>query len=813
MRALWQDLRYGVRVLLKSPGFTLVAVFVTALGIGANTAVFSLVNAVLLRPLPYRDPQRLVLLHENLPRLGWSLLNVSPAEYLDYKEQNRSLSEIAAFEGVSLNLTGQGEPLRVEAERVSSNLFALLGVAPERGRAFAPEEDRPGAGRVVVLSYGLWLRQFGADASVLGRTVRLDEQPYTVVGVMPAGFQFPYAKTSFIAPAELWVPLKIDDAERSNRAASFDYGVVGRLKDGVTVAEAQADIERVAADSQRQHPEVYKGDAQVTATVVGFEQETVRGVRPLLLILAGVVGLVLLIACANVASLLLARSTARRREIAVRRALGASTPRLVRQLLTESVMLSAAGGAAGLLLAAWVIDLIKRFGPADVPRLQEAGLHPQALVFTALVSLAAGLLFGLAPALQGSRLDLSGALKESEARAGRGREGKRLRSLLVMFETAAALVLLVGAGLLVNSFVRLLRVSPGFDPAGVAVARTTMPGARYPSAEQSKEAYRRILERVAALPGVRSVAVASNLPLADRRNIGLRVEGAPESAENTAYNAMVSEDYFRVMNIPLLRGRAFEEGDRPGALPVVVVSESFARRFWPGGDAVGKRIAWGGWPGADWLTVVGVVADVKDTTLDAEAEPAVYMPIFQLPRARENVVFLARTSGDAKGMAAGLRREIVAVDEGLPVYDARPLAELVAASVAQRRFATWALAGFAAAALLLAAAGLYGVVSYTVTQRTQEIGVRMALGARAGDIFRLVVGQGLLLAGVGVAVGLVASLALARVLAGMLYGVSAADPLTFAGVSILLLAVAFVACLLPARRATKVDPMVALRYE
>jgi putative ABC transport system permease protein len=813
MRTLWQDVRYGARVLLKSPGFAAAAVFVTALGIGANTAIFSVVNAVLLRPLPYREPQRLVLLHENLPRLGWSLLNISPAEYLDYKEQNRSLSDIAAFEGLSLNLTGQGEPVRVEAERVSPNLFALLGVTPARGRAFATGEDRPGAGRVAVLSQGLWQRQFGADPSVVGRTVRLDEQPYTVVGVMPADFQFPYAKTSFIAPAELWVPLEIDDAERANRAASFDYGVVGRLKPGLTLAEAQADIERVAADSQRQHPEIYQGDAQVSATVVGFEQETVRGVRPLLLILAGVVGLVLLIACANVASLMLARATARRREIAVRRALGAGTLRLARQLLTESVMLSGAGGAAGLLLAAWLIDLIKKFGPADVPRLHEAGLNTQALVFTALVSLAAGLLFGLAPALHGSRLDLSHTLKETEGRAGRGREGKRLRSLLVVFETAAALVLLVGAGLLVNSLVRLLRVSPGFDPEGVAVARTTLPGARYPKAEQNKEAYRRIMERVAALPGVRAVAVASNLPLADRRNIGFRVEGAPESAENTAYNAIVSEDYFRAMSIPVLRGRAFDEGDRTGATPVVVVSETFARRFWPGGDAIGKRVAWGGWQGADWLTVVGVVADVKDTTLDAGVEPAIYMPIFQLPRARENVVLLARTSGDAKELAAGLRREIRAVDEELPVYDARPMTELVAASVAQRRFSTWALVGFAAAALLLAAVGLYGVVSYSVTQRTQEIGVRMALGARAGDVFRLVVGQGLTLVGAGVALGLCASLALTRVLAGLLYGVSAADPLTFAGVSLLLLAVAFVACLLPARRAAKVDPMVALRYE
>src|SRR5919198_6010446 len=811
MGTLLQDLRYGLRVLLKQPGFTAVAVFAAALGIGANAAIFSVVNAVLLRPLPYKEPQRLVLLHENLPRLGWSLLNVSPAEYLDYKEQNRTLSGVAAFEGLSLNLTGQGEPVRVEAERVSPDLFALLGVSPARGRAFAAEEDRAGAGRVVVLSHGLWQRQFGADPSVVGRTVRLDGEPYTVVGVMPAGFQFPYAKTSFIAPAELWVPLAISDEERKNRAASFDYGVVGRLKPGVTLAEAQADIERVAADSQRQHPDICRGDAQVTPTVVGFEQETVQGVRPLLLILAGVVGLVLLIACANVANLLLARATARRREIAVRRALGAGTLRLVRQLLTESLLLSLMGGAAGLLLASWAIDLIKRFAPVDVPRLYDAGLNPRVLVFTLAASLATGLLFGLAPALDGSRLDVGAALKEAEGRAGRGREGRRLRSLLVVFETAAALVLLVGAGLLVNSLARLLRVPPGFEPEGVAVARTAMPRSRYSEVEQSRQAYRRVLERLAAVPGVRSAAVASNLPLADRRNIGFRVEGADESAENTAYNALVSEDYFRVMGIAVLKGRAFDEGDRAGGRPVVVVSQSFARRFWPGGDALGKRIEWGGWQGADWLTVVGVVADGKGTTLDAESAPAVYMPIFQLPRARENVVFLARTDGDTVGLAAAMRREIRAVDGELPVYDARPMTELVAASLAQRRFSTWALAAFAAAALLLAAVGLYGVVSYTVTQRTYEIGIRVALGARGPDIFRLVVGQGLALAGAGVAIGLVAALALTRVLRGLLFGVSAADPLTFAGVTLLLLAVTFIACLAPARRAAKVDPLVSLR--
>ncbi|MDQ5837189.1 MAG: ABC transporter permease [Acidobacteriota bacterium] len=813
MRTLWRDVKYGARVLLRQPGFAALAVLVTALGVGANTAIFSVVDAVLLRPLPYREPGRLVLLHESLPRLGWSLLNVSPAEYLDYKEQNRTLSGVAAFEGVSRNLTGQGEPSRVEAERVSPELFALLGVAPARGRAFTPDEDQPGKNQVVVLSQGLWRRQFGADPSVIGKTIRLDEQPYTVVGVMPAGFEFPYAKTSFIAPAELWVPLSIGDAERANRAASFDYGVVGRLRPGVTLTEAQADIERVAADSQRQHPEIYQGDAQVKAAVVGLEQETFQGVRSLLLILTGVVGLVLLIACANVASLLLARATARRKEIAVRRALGAGTSRLARQLLTESVMLALAGGAAGLLLAAWVVDLIKRFGPADVPRLQEAGLNPQALVFTLVVSLATGALFGLAPALHGSRLDLNDALKEADARAGRGREGRRLREMLVVFETAAALVLLVGAGLLVNSLVRLLRVPPGFDPAGVVVARTTMPGTRYPKPEQSKEAYRRMLERLASEPGVRAVAVASNLPLADRRSIGFRVEGMAESSENSAYNAMVSEDYFRAMNIPVLKGRAFDAGDREGALPVVVVSETFARRFCPGGDAVGRRLAWGGWPGADWLTIVGVVADVKDSTLEAEDAPAIYMPIFQLPYARPNVVFLARTSGDAGELAAAMRREIRAVDEELPVYDVRPMTELVASSLAQRRFSTWALAVFAAAALLLAGVGLYGVISYSVTQRTYEIGVRVALGARAGDIRKLVVRQGLALAGAGVLLGLFAALALTRVLAGLLYGVSAADPLTFAGVALLLLAVAFAACLVPARRATRVDPMVALRHE
>ena len=808
----WQDLRFGVRMLRRNPGFTLLAIIVLALGIGANTAIFSVINAVLLRPLPYRDPGRLVLVKESLPKTGWLMLSASPAEYLDYKEGNHVFSDIAAFNDLSLNLTGRGEPERVQAARVSASLFPLLGSEPLRGRAFLPEEDQVGRNNVVILGYGLWQRNFGSDPSIVGQTVRLDDRPYTVVGVMPPAFQFPYTWTSLADAAQLWVPLAITEREKKNRAESFDYGVVARLKPGVTLQQSQSNIEAVAAEFQQQHPDIYNGDVQVTPTVVPLNEDVVKKARPWLLVLLVAVCLVLLIACANIANLLLARGTARYKEIAIRGALGAGALRLVRQLLTESILLSVLGGGCGLLLAAWALNLIVKFGPENVPRLSEARLDPLILSFTLLISVFTGVLFGLAPAIQNSRLDLNEALKEGGGRAGSGREGKRLRDLLIIFETALALMLLVGAGLLINSFAHLLSVPPGFDPQGVVMARTALPQSRYPKTEQSKLAQKRILERLAALPGVQVAAETTHLPLIGDRNIGFTIEGDAEGVVNTAYNALVSPDYFRAMGIQLLRGRTFSDSDREDTPPVIVVNETMARHFWPAGDAIGKRLRWGGW-GDSWLTIVGVVGDVKVSSLEMETKPAIYMPLFQIPRAWTNVIYIVRTATSVDSLAPSLRREIRAVDEELPVYDIRTMNQVITASVSQRLFLMLLLAVFAATALLLAATGLYGVLAYSVAQRTHEIGIRMALGAQSRDVVRLVIRQGMTLALIGVALGLAASLALTRVMKGLLYGVSATDPVTFAGISLLLLGVALAACYLPARRATRVDPLLALRYE
>jgi predicted permease len=813
METLWQDARYAFRALLKNPAFSVVAIVALALGIGANTAIFSVVNAVLLRPLPYHDPDRLVLVKESLPELGWSLLSASPAEFLDYKQGNDVFSEIAAFTDISLNLTGQGEPRRIQAARVSASLFPLLGARPAAGRAFLEEEDEAGKGGVVVLSHRIWQGQFGADPAIIGKGVKLDDKPYTVVGVMPPEFHFPYAWTSLADAAELWIPLALTEEEKKNRAGSFDYGVIGRLRPGVSLAGAEANIKAVAARAQEQHPEVYNGNVHVTVTVVGLRQDVVKGSRALLLILLGAVGLVLFISCANVANLQIARSTTRQKEIAIRSAVGATTARLVRQLLTESVMLALAGGGCGLLLAAWAVDLIARFGPRDVPRLHEVSLDSTVLGFTLAVSLLTGVLFGLAPALQSSRLDINETLKEAGGRAGRGREGKRLRGSLVIFETALALVLLVGAGLLINSFARLIRVPPGFDPEGVVIARTTMPGARYPKRQQSKALYRQVTERLAALPGVESAAVASNLPLTGQWQIGFIIDGRPGNEYYEADGALVSNDYFRAMGIRLIRGRPFTDDDREDAPPVVVINETMARSFWPGEDPIGQRVKWGGWGKDAWLTVVGVAADIKFSSLEAAPAPAIYMPIFQIPRARPGVVFIARASAGAEGLIPAVRGEIRAADEELPVYDLRTMKQVVAESVSQRRFSMTLLAAFAAAALLLAAIGLYAVISFSVTERTHEIGIRMALGASRGQVLKLVMGEGLSLILTGTLAGIAGALALTRLMSSLLYGVSATDFVTFAATSLVLAGVALGACFVPARRATKVDPMVALRHE
>jgi predicted permease len=812
MQTLLQDLRYSLLMLRKRPGFTLIIVITLALGIGANTAIFSVVDTVLLRPLPYKEPERIALVEQDMPRLGFYHGGVSSAELLDYIAGNETFAEMAGYSILSLNLTGEGEPRRIQAARVSPSLFRLLGVSPLAGRGFSAEEDEVGKNRVVVLSEALWRRQFAADPRIIGRVVRLDEQPYTVIGVM--SLQFPPTGASFADAVALWIPLALTDDEKRSRRRDSNFNLIGRLKPGVRLEQAQANMAAIAVRMEQQYPGIYRGNIRIAATAVSLGQRTVQNVRRLLLILFGAVGLVLLIACANIANLLLARAAARRKEIAIRSALGAGSWRIVRQVLTESLLLAFIGGAVGLLFAIWAIDLIVKLGPESVPRLAEVNLDLRVLGFTLLASLSAGALFGLAPALQSLRLDLTATLKDAGRASDQGgQEGTRLRSALVVLETAMAIVLLIGAGLLVNSFVRLLRVPPGFNPEGVIVARTTLPAARYPEAERGKAAYRETLARIAALPGVQSVAIATNLPLTSDWEIGFRVEGGDENTYYFAHSTWISNEYFRAMGIPLRRGRGFNDDDRADTLPVVVVNETLARRFWPGEDAVGKRIRWGGWNPQGWLTVVGVAADVKFSALEAETPVTIYMPIFQPPRLRRAAIFIARTTGDPASLAAALDREISAVDAELPVYDIRTMNQVLAASVAQRRFTMWLLVIFAAAALSLAATGLYGVLSYAVTQRTHEIGIRMALGAGVGDVLRLVIRQGMTLAAIGLAIGLIASFALTRTMRSLLFDTSASDPLVFAAIAVLLTGVALLACWIPARRAAKLDPMEALRHE
>jgi putative ABC transport system permease protein len=815
MQTFWQDLRHGARMLVKNPGFTVIAVLTLGLGIGAVAAIFSVVDAVLLRPLPYKEPERITLVQQHMPKLDWYFGGVSAPEMLDYIAGNETFAEMAGYGIINLNLTGELEPRRIEVARVSPGLFPLLGVTPLLGRGFTVEEDEVGKNRVVALSEGLWRRHFGADPNIVGRTVKLDEASFTVVGVMPARLRFPAAGAAYADPVELWTPLALTDDEKLARRRDSNFNLIGRLKPGVGIEQAQANMAAVAARIEREYPDIYQGNTRIAATAVSLTEKMTQKVRLVVLMLFGAVGLVLLIACANIANLQLARAAARRKEIAIRSALGARPWRIARQTLTESLLLALIGGVAGALIAVWALDLIVKFGPGMAPRLGEVRLDPRALGFTLLVTLLAGILFGLAPALQSARVGLTEALNESGRASGAGgREGARLRNALVILEMAMAVVLLVGAGLLINSFVRLLRTPPGFNPEGVIVARTTLPAARYPEAERGKEVYRRALERIAALPGVQQVSVASALPLISDWQIGFLVEGRGEREGYTAYGSWVSNDFFRAMGIPLNRGRVFTDEDRADTTPVVVINEAMARRFWPGQDAVGKRVRWGGWnPPQGWLTIAGVVGDVKFSSLEAESPPTIYMPVFQIPRIRRDAVFIARTTVDPSSLAAAMRREIAAVDADLPVYDVRTMNQVIAESVAQRRFTMGLLAIFAFAALGLAALGLYGVLSYAVTQRTREIGLRMALGGRRLDVLGLVVGQGMKMAMIGALAGLIASLALTRLMKGLLFGVSASDPLTFIAVALLLATVALVACWIPARRATKVDPMVALRCE
>jgi putative ABC transport system permease protein len=811
METVWQDMRYGARMLARSRGFTAVAVLTLALGIGANSAIFSFVNAILLQPLPYPGADRLVFLtewSEQVPNMSFSVANFS-----DLREQSHVFEGLMASRGQNYILTGAGEPERLSGRQATVGLFRTMGLMPIVGRVFTAEEDRPGAERVVLLGEGFWMRRFGRDPSVVGRPLVLNNEPYTVIGVLPGNMHTSWRQT------DVWTSLgRLEDelGGAKNRGNHPGIYVMGRLKSGVTVEQARADVVALAKRLAEQYPD---SNARQSMTLRPALEALVGDLRPALLILVGAVGFVLLIACANVANLLLARAVTRQKEIAVRMALGAGRARIVRQLLTESVLLSVGGGLLGLVLAYAGMRALVGIMPANTPRLEGVSLDRVVLGFTVLVSMASGLVFGLIPALQTAAPDTSETLKEGGRGSSGGPARHRARALLVVSEVALALVLLIGAGLMLKSFFRLLDADPGFSSDRVMVMTVNLPQARYDQPAKSRAFFEQVLERLKSTPGVEALGITT--PLLGGWQTGFRVEGRPEpppgQGPSTDINR-VGGEFFRAMGIRLIRGRYFTEQDREGQPLVCIVDETMAKTHWPGEDPVGKRLRLGGGHGQDekpWLTVVGVVAHVKNYGVDQESRVETYLPALQDPIGFATVV--VKTTAEPAGLAAAVRAAVQGVDKDVPVFSVRPLSEITADGRAPKRLSAQLLGAFAALALLLAAIGIYGVMSYSVTQQTLEIGIRVALGAQRNDILKMVVGQGMALAGIGVALGLALAFSLAfglaEALSTILFRVSRTDPPTYALVPVVLTIVALLACYVPARRALRVDPMRALRYE
>jgi putative ABC transport system permease protein len=806
---MFQDLRYGTRMLLKNPGFTLIAVLTLALGIGANTAIFSIVNTLLLRPLPYRDPQNLMSVWENNATRNQWQFPVSVPNFQDWRRENRVFADLAVFSDLDLHIALPEGTERIYAGEATANLLTVLGVQPALGRNFQADEEARGD-RVILLSHGLWQRMFGGDAEIVGKSITVNNQGYTVIGVLPPGFPLAYSTQV----PQAWIllnPRGTINGQLVHQRGNRLNRVVGRLRSGVTPARANEEMNALARRLGEQYPDTNSGYG---VTIIPFHEHLVGNVRSALLVLLGAVGFVLLVACVNIANLLLARATARRREIAIRAALGAGRGRVIRQLLTESVLLGLLGGAFGVLLGTWGTDLLISLAPPETPRLAEVSPDGRVLGFTFLLSLATGVLFGLAPALQASKLDLNEALKEG-ARDGGARN--RMRNLLVVAEVALSLILLAGAGLLLRSFTGLTAVNPGFDPRNVLTQYVGLPEYRYAERAQQAAFYEQLLERVQQLPGVEAAGAIFPMVLTDRVSNRFTIEGRAPASPNERLNAYfrsVSSDYFRAMGIGLIEGRSFSRNDSAQSAPVVIINETMARRFWPNESPLGKRININVrfHSGQDVpREIIGVVADVRHAGLDLTAGPEMYTSHLQIPWPWMHLVL--RTKVDPASVAPAVTAELRMLDKSVPAPIARTLEERLSDSLAARRFNLLLLGGFAALAVVLSGLGIYSVMAYAVTQRSREIGIRLALGARPLDVLKLVVGQGMALGLIGAGLGLAGAFALTRLMKTLLFGVTPTDLWTFVAAPVLLLSVTLLACYLPARRAVRIDPLLALRHE
>lgn len=807
MQTIWQDLRYGLRMLANRPGFTIVAIFTLALGIGANTAIFTVVDAALLRGLPYQSPERLYHLFERTPQAEFPQREFSYPDYQDY-QQNKVFTALGAYTGGGGIITGRGEPQRVFAPSVSANFFTVLGVEARIGRTFQPGEDQPGAPRTTVLTYGLWQRMFGGDPAVIGQALTVNGVSHTVIGVLPPGFQFAFR------PADLWLPYQPTQSQLTRR---FMHGtnLIGRLESGTSVEQAQSEISAIAARIEAEHSGSHAGTG---AILVPLQEQVVGQIRPILLVLLGAVGFVLLIACANLASLLLTRSIARQKEIAIRTALGAQGRRLIRQLLTESVLLSMAGGAAGVLIAMWGVDALVAALPDaqlnSLPFLRSLRIDTGILGFAVGLSVLTGIVFGLAPAIQSSRVDLMGALKEGGRTSAAGTR-QRLRGALVVIEIALAVVLLVGSGLMLKSLVRLLKVDVGFNPQNLLTMTVALPPGKYGEPNRRIAFHDQLRERINALPGVAGAGVVNILPLVSGNTTRFFVEGdpvPPPGQEIEANSRVTGPGYFQTLGIPLISGRFFDERDTADAPGVVAINKTVADRIFGGRDPIGQRLRYPGFTGAADL-VVGVVGDVKITGLDDAIKPVLYYPFQQDVSMTTNLV--VRTIADPSPLVDAVRNECRTLEPDVALFSVRTIEEMIDDSPAAfiRRFPAFLIGIFAFVALLLATLGIYGVVSYSVSQQTHDIGVRMALGATAPDILKMVLKQGLTLALLGLAIGVLGALGLTRLLSSLLFQVQPGDPAILSLVAGVLVFVALLACYIPARRAAKVDPMIALRYE